>query len=166
MSKSYQLVFFMALFSLFSSYSMQAVDENSESVHYEKIVDYHFDKERKFYSEAKATCQSIGGKLFEPKSEKVYNEVSTLAKAKGISKYWMGIIDKTNEGQFTYDSDGGALCWTNWHKGEPNDWGKGEDCTRSGHGHNDVNKWNDSPCEREKYSVVCEKSVNETITVL
>ena len=70
----------------------------------------------------------------------------------------MGIIDKTNEGHFTYDSDGGALCWTNWHKGEPNDWGKGEDCTRSGHGHNDVNKWNDSPCEREKYSVVCEKS--------
>ena len=69
----------------------------------------------------------------------------------------MGIIDKTNEGQFTYDSDGGALCWTNWHKGEPNDWGKGEDCTRSG-AKRSKNKWNDSPCEREKYSVVCEKS--------
>ena len=121
-------------------------------------LEYHFGIGKKNHLEAKATCQSIGGKLFEPKSEKVYNEVSTLAKIKGISKFWMGIHDISNEGQFTYDSDGKDVVWTNWHGGEPNDWGKGEDCTRSGHGHNDVNKWNDSPCEREKYSVVCEKS--------
>ena len=119
--------------------------------------DYHFDIKKKSHSDAKATCQSIGGKLFEPKSEKVYNEVSTLAKIKGINKFWMGIHDISNEGQFTYDSDGNDVDWTNWHKGEPNDWGKGEDCVRSGHGHGGVNKWNDSPCT-DKYSIICEKS--------
>ena len=63
----------------------------------------------------------------------------------------------SNEGKFTYESDGKAVDWTNWHKGEPNDWGKGEDCVRSGHGHGGVNKWNDSPCN-DKYSIICEKS--------
>ena len=119
--------------------------------------DYHFDIEKKSHSEAKATCQSIGGKLFEPKSEKDYDCVSALAKTKGISKFWLGIHDISNEGQFTYDSDGKDVGWTNWHSGEPNDFGKGEDCTRSGHGHEGVNKWNDSPCD-SKFSIICEKS--------
>ena len=119
--------------------------------------DYHFDIEKKSHSEAKATCQSIGGKLFEPKSEKDYDCVSALAKTKGISKFWLGIHDISNEGQFTYDSDGKDVVWTNWHSGEPNDFGKGEDCTRSGHGHEGVNKWNDSPCD-SKFSIICEKS--------
>ena len=139
------------------------IDPNSHSVSIPACElideqDYHFDFEIKSYSEAKNTCQNIGGKLFEPKSEKVYDCVSALAKTKGISIFWLGIHDISNEGKFTYESDGKAVDWTNWHKGEPNDFRKGEDCTRSGHGHNDVNKWNDSPCEREKYSVVCEKS--------
>ena len=74
----------------------------------------------------------------------------------------MGIHDISNEGQFTYDSDGKDIVWTNWHKGEPNDFGKGEDCVRSGHGHRGVNKWNDSPCN-DKYSFICEKSGIPTI---
>ena len=117
-------------------------------------LEYHFGIGKKNHLEAKATCQSIGGKLFEPKSEKVYKEVSTLAKIKGISKFWMGIHDISNEGQFTYDSDGKDVVWTNWHGGEPNDWGKGEDCVRSVRR---GNKWNDSPCN-DKYSFICEKS--------
>ena len=120
-------------------------------------LEYHFGIGKKNHLEAKATCQSIGGKLFEPKSEKDYNEVCALAKTKGIGKFWLGIHDISNEGKFTYDSDGKDLVWTNWHKGEPNDWGKGEDCVRSGHGHRGVNKWNDSPCN-DKYSFICEKS--------
>ena len=121
-------------------------------------LEYHFGIGKKNHLEAKATCQSIGGKLFEPKSEKVYNEVSTLAKIKGISKFWMGIHDISNEGQFTYDSDGKDVVWTNWYSGEPNDFGKGEDCVRSGHGHRGKQKkWNDSPCN-DKYSFICEKS--------
>ena len=121
-------------------------------------LEYHFGIGKKNHLEAKATCQSIGGKLFEPKSEKVYKEVSTLAKIKGISKFWMGIHDISNEGQFTYDSDGKDVVWTNWYSGEPNDFGKGEDCVRSGHGHRGKQKkWNDSPCN-DKYSFICEKS--------
>ena len=116
---------------------------------------YHFDNEKKSHSEAKATCQSIGGKLFEPKSEKDYNEVGVLAETKGIGKFWLGIHDISNEGKFTYDSDGKDLVWTNWRQGEPNDWGNGEDCTRSDHGHG--GEWNDDNCD-SKYSIICEKS--------
>ena len=114
---------------------------------------YHFDNEKKSHSEAKATCQSIGGKLFEPTCEKVYNEVSALAKTKGISNFWLGIHDISNEGKFVYDSDGKDLVWTNWNSGEPNDWKKKEDCTMS----DKLKKWNDVNCDW-KYSIICEKS--------
>ena len=118
---------------------------------------YHFDNEKKSHSEAKATCQSIGGKLFEPKSEKAYNEVIALAKAKGISNFWLGIHDISNEGKFIYDSDGKDLVWTNWNTGEPNNWRNGEDCVRSDDRSAGKYKWNDDKCD-SKYSIICEKS--------
>ena len=119
--------------------------------------DYHFDIKKKSHSDAKATCQSIGGKLFEPTCEKVYNEVSALAKTKGISNFWLGIHDISNEGKFIYDSDGKDLVWTNWNSGEPNDWRKGEDCVRSDDRSAGKYKWNDDKCG-SKYSIICEKS--------
>merc|ERR1712072_1216923 len=76
------------------------------------------------------------------KCEKVYNEVSALAKTKGISNFWLGIHDISNEGKFIYDSDGKDLVWTNWNTGEPNDWRNGEDCVRSDDRSAGKYKWN------------------------
>ena len=58
------------------------------------------------FTGAKAFCESIGAKLFEPKSAEVFTDVVKLAKLKRLSQFWLGIQDKTKEGRFTYSSDG------------------------------------------------------------
>ena len=53
-------------------------------------------------------CSERGGKLFEPKSENVYNEVSsTLTEKHGFQdwSFWIGIHDISTEGHFVYNSD-------------------------------------------------------------
>jgi uncharacterized protein YegL len=60
---------------------------------------------------------------------------------------WLGLTDRGTEGTFVW-SDGTPLDATFWHKGEPNDWGSGEDCT-----HNyKSGLWNDISCSgKRKY---------------
>ena len=52
-------------------------------------------------------CSEKGGKLFEPKNENVYKEVSTLAEKHGFQdwSFWIGIHDISTEGHFVYNSD-------------------------------------------------------------
>ena len=52
-------------------------------------------------------CSEKGGKLFEPKSENVYKEVSNLAEKHGFQdwSFWIGIHDISTEGHFVYNSD-------------------------------------------------------------
>ena len=88
--------------------------------------------------------------MFEPKYSSANREVTALAKAKGVASFWIGIHDKTNEGKFTYESNGQTIGYKIWRPNEPNNYGSGEDCAHSYHG-----KWNDLPCNR-KVSFVCE----------
>ena len=79
------------------------------------------------------TCKSLGGKLFEPKSASVNKAVLAFARTKGIPigrGIWIGIHDKTNEGKFTYESDGKPIVWKKWNSGEPNNMFS-EDCVES-----------------------------------
>ncbi|MDP6931873.1 MAG: lectin-like protein [Myxococcota bacterium] len=67
------------------------------------------------------------------------------------NKWWIGLNDRDTEGTFVWE-DGTAVSYTNWHSGEPNDWG-GEDCgqlNRWGDG-----TWNDEPCSYTFY-FICE----------
>ena len=72
----------------------------------------HFDgkwylfKNKLDHSNAIDFCNQLGGKLFEPKSENVNNEIRQMAKDKGFNQYlWLGIHDISNEGHFVYQSD-------------------------------------------------------------
>ena len=89
-------------------------------------------------------CKDLGKQLFEPRDSSKNSEVFSLAKTKGVSRFWIGIHDITNEGKFTYDSNGQTIGYKNWNWNEPNDYGSGEDCAEiSGWS----GTWNDMPCQ-------------------
>ena len=123
---------------------------------------YSIHTRPKTHSEAVKTCKGLGGKLFEPKSASVNKAVLAFARTKGIpigKGIWIGIHDKTNEGKFTYESDGKPITWKNWNKREPNNWGKGEDCVHIANGlYGRGGLWNDLNCAR-KLAFVCEKAL-------
>ena len=93
--------------------------------------------------------------MFEPKSKQENDAVSAIAKAKGISRFWIGIHDIKNEGIFVYDSNDLPISYENWAPGEPND-KNGEDCVEIGYLYYPNYKWNDQKCADE-ISFVCER---------
>ena len=119
--------------------------------------EYHIESTTKTLAEAKAFCNSLGQKLFEPKSFRANNEVNELAKTEALGStwaIWIGIHDIINEGNFIYDSSNEAIVYENWNPGEPNNAGSGEDCTEMCI---DGGKWNDMPCT-PKLPFACENS--------
>jgi len=121
-----------------------------------KFVNGDGDNNKESHSGAKLFCESIGAKLFEPKSAKVFTDIVKLAKLKRLSQFWLGIQDKTKEGKFTYSSDGTPIVFEHWLDdrffGEtPNNW-RNEDCVQIKSG-----KFNDASCE-QKFAFVCEKT--------
>ena len=74
-----------------------------------------------------------------------------------IIRAWIGIHDTGNdEGTFRCIADEKKIAFKSWHRGEPNNWGKGEDCTEiyfSNWG--PKRQWNDIACSHSK-PFVCE----------
>ena len=120
---------------------------------YYLLGEYDVHVELKTHAEAIEVCKSLGRQLVEPTSASANSEVTALAKAKGVSSFWIGIHDITNEGTFTYESNGQPIGYKNWNYGEPNDWGSGEDCAEI---NVNTGKWNDLSCNN-KQSFVCDK---------
>ena len=95
--------------------------------------------------------------MFEPKSKQDNDAVSAIAKAKGISRFWIGISRKSkNVGIFVYDSNDLPISYENWAPGEPNDSNGEEECVEIGYLYYPNYKWNDQKCADE-ISFVCER---------
>ena len=110
----------------------------------------------KSYRDALAHCKTRGGKLVEPKSDQANNDIVDLAKAIEIegNGVWIGINDKSQEGNFTYASDGKSVNYTNWNFDQPDDVSNNEGC---GILWNRFElKWNVANCS-EKNSFICER---------
>ena len=122
--------------------------------------EYYFSSEKKTQEAAQAFCKSKGGKLFEPKSAQVNDDVANLAKERGLVSAWIGIHDKSVAGQFVYESDGKPYVWNNWGPGEPNDRGHEENCAYVSLG--GQNKWKDCECDDDwecDAQIVCERDI-------
>ena len=107
-----------------------------------------------FY-EAQSFCNINGGKVFEPRDENFMKNLLDYAKNNAIiDEFWLGINDKSEEGQFVYASDNSTIKFENWKGGEPNNAENAENCvevkTTDGF-------WNDVSCHGDKNSIVCEK---------
>ena len=116
--------------------------------------------EKKNHLDAATFCKKEGGKIFEPKSEAENTEITALAKKKGAEfPIWIGIHDKTTEGQFEYESDSKKITFANWADKKPDNvesCSGGEDCVSA----LEDGKWEDSNAEEERH-FVCEANCHE-----
>ncbi|EMP41501.1 Cytochrome P450 4F22 [Chelonia mydas] len=97
---------------------------------------YYFSTVRKHWSYAKQACKDQGAELIiidNPQKQEF------LTKNANGKQYWIGLHDISNEGTFIWVDDS-SVSYSNWDRGEPNNFGSGEDCVmmlKDG-------KWNDA----------------------
>ncbi|XP_034432088.1 collectin-11 isoform X2 [Hippoglossus hippoglossus] len=112
---------------------------------------YLLVKEEKRYSDAEVYCQTRGGHLVMPKDEGANAAVAGYISEAGLSRVYIGIHDRDQEGVFTYVDRSPMTTFTKWRKGEPNNAYDDEDCAEmvaSG-------EWTDVACQPTMY-FVCE----------
>lgn len=67
---------------------------------------------------------------------------------------WLGFHDMHQEGNYvTLSSGAGKFCYSNWHRGEPNNYGKSEHCATF---RSTTRTWNDAHC-KEIMNYICKK---------
>ncbi|KAG6922175.1 C-type lectin domain family 4 member G [Chelydra serpentina] len=110
---------------------------------------YYFSTVRKYWSYAKQACKDQGAELIiidNPQKQEF------LTKNANGKQYWIGLHDVGNEGTFIWVDDS-PVSYSNWARGEPNNFGSGEDCVmmfKDG-------KWNDATCGMNGDGWICEK---------
>ncbi len=113
---------------------------------------YLFCESASPWEEAREVCLSVGYDLVAiggPDENEWLHDTAALLTTRS---WWTGLNDRDDEGTFTWVS-GEAVDWTNWDDGEPNDWGRGEDCMAIHSASND--EWNDLDCE-DTERFICE----------
>ena len=66
------------------------------------------------FDDAKKMCNGVDGKLFEPKSKEVNDELATaVANIKEYEWYWLGITKEESDGTWKYNN-GEPISFTNW----------------------------------------------------
>ena len=113
---------------------------------------YMFCTSPETWDDALATCESYGYSLASVASADENAWLDVEVDSRTTQKWWFGFNDQDTEGTFVW-ADGSDVLYTNWHSGEPNNAGSGEDCTQ-------LNRWaggdwNDEPCG-SPFPYVCE----------
>lgn len=96
------------------------------------------------FADAEADCASLGGQLFEPRTEAQAVAFRAARPSGYPSESWIGLTDRAEEGSFAWQ-DGSILGeedWSNWASGEPSNSGGVEDCVQL----RSDGTWNDRNC--------------------
>lgn len=102
-------------------------------------------KKKMGWHDAKRFAEWLGGHLVTIEDEAENRFVADLARGEGVSRdFWIGLTDEVKEGEFIWVT-GEPLSYTNWHLGEPSNWGVGgnEHYVEIGY-FDDLYSWNDS----------------------
>lgn len=107
-------------------------------------------KSSKSWDNANSYCRNLGGSLAVPRDSAKNQAMKSLLPSH--YRIWVGLNDKHREGSWK-DMNGNSIGYSNWQRGEPNNYRGGEDCLQlRGNG-----KWNDDKCSR-KFYFMCEYS--------
>ena len=127
---------------------------------------YFFDTVLQTKSEAKEKCIQNDGKLWEPNSIEIINQVYSKAQEVYGStediRVWVGISDAASEGTFKFESNEEIFPFTPqnapWNGNEPNG-GATENCVFMGMKQTFAMKFFDVKCtDGRKYGSICETS--------
>lgn len=113
---------------------------------------YVTDKEVKNFEEGKAFCHNAGGTLALPRNKEENQALSKLLAVIKPEYLFLGASDQKTESLFL-DTEGKAINFFNWAKGEPNSFVGEEDCIIM----RPDGDWSDVPCEWQ-FQIVCELS--------
>jgi len=118
---------------------------------------YRISKTYKNFDDASETCSTLGGKLYEPKTEAINYEIATEANKVIFNgeSHWIGINDKETEGTWVYNSDGQTIEWSNWRSGEPDDGSNSNCVTTWGSSSDTKGFWSSDPCYGIRF-FICE----------
>ena len=100
----------------------------------------------------------VSARLVEINSVEENNAIQSEMNRRGAIHVWLGISDKNSEGDWTLQSTGEGVVYTNWGMNEPNNVGSGEHCAYM----EDNGHWNDVVCNIAKWrngrnwTAVCE----------
>jgi hypothetical protein len=108
-------------------------------------------EETRDYTAAKSACEKDGGKLAvienDVEARAVFDALrlpSAIPSWTPLEGVWIGLTDEVTEGTFLW-ATGAPPRYTNWLPGQPDDFGKGEDCVTITLGDG---RWNDADCGR------------------
>ena len=73
------------------------------------------------WNQAEQQCQDIFGHLASVTSDTIHQYVLEGMKKRGLDFVWLGGTDKVKEGTWSW-IDGSPFEFTNWSRGEPNNW--------------------------------------------
>ncbi|CAH1796584.1 unnamed protein product [Owenia fusiformis] len=120
---------------------------------------FYFGDDRMRWSQARSQCQNMNADLATINTEDEQSFISKIVPWRG----WIGLRDTIEQGKY-YWVDGSPLNYTNWMRGEPNNYYPGEDCVEV-HGPGEYpwgggfypGAWNDDVCEGRNKSFICRK---------
>ena len=133
--------------------------EDEEDVEFEQNINedgastYLLVTQAKSWIDARNDCADRGYHLLTLDSPGEDEWINGTADVYSGNKWWIGLNDRDIEGDFRWQSDDTLPQYTNWHAGEPNNWGGNEDCVQLNRWGDST--WNDEPCEYE-FFYICE----------
>ena len=120
---------------------------------------YTFHTEEKTRDEAQKTCELNGGNLLTITSQEEQDII--MADIDTTKQWWIGVkVDETDR-SFHWADGRTGLAWSNWKKGEPNNFQEGDPCVRLAYAKS-VWQWKDNLCSvtyaficRDRYGKIC-----------
>jgi len=121
---------------------------------------YRIEPDTKTFREAALDCYADGGKLAEPRTQQLIDNMKVIAEDHifsigGVSNVWLGATDTPVEDVWRWVSDGAPVTVFDWSPNEPNDIFPGgfrEHCLEM----REFNlKWNDMKCSEQR-PYICE----------
>ena len=118
------------------------------------------------WSDARRTCQNLGGDLAIIRSAAENNFIfELLKKQKTVTSMgvWLGFIRKADNKFYWIDDTPLAGQYSPWGSGEPNNFHPGEKCSNVFGTGSKQGKWNDLPCDMKESqlkiapSVLCQR---------
>ncbi|XP_071174080.1 perlucin-like protein [Mytilus edulis] len=119
---------------------------------------YFFSPDGKNWQDAVKQCKHMGGYLVKitdsAENSWVVDMLTKSVKHKWGS--WMGSSDLKKEGDWRWVQDSSKVRFSQWLRGQPDNYGNNEDCGHFWPAHQ--YQWNDIPCSVDEMGYICESS--------
>ncbi|KAI4792936.1 hypothetical protein KUCAC02_033042 [Chaenocephalus aceratus] len=116
---------------------------------------YRYFNTERTWADAELYCVSQGGNLVSIHNTEEENFVKFLVLSvdSAEGETWIGLHDIAKEGRWMW-SDGSVATYSFWSRGQPNNYGRDEDCVVN----NSREKWNDVRCSKTLPSVCASRT--------